>query len=164
MGSSQVVIQLPSETLNPTELGRSWVDSREPPSNPTFRGVSREAQGRAQGRQMTCRNRAMTHGCSALRLDALPRKPAKRQPRGSQEACFTSDSPESVNSKGSSGYTDKQREPSRQRSRTKRSAGYIWHITARAAAGSSPHDLRVGFEGDEEGSPTPLLFCPSPGA
>ena len=35
---------------------------------------------------------------------------------------------------------------------------------AEATAGFIAHDLRVGVEGDEEGSPTPLLFCPSPGA
>ena len=80
------------------------------------------------------------------------------QGEGRKEAYFRSDSPESVNSKGSSGYTNQRTGPACHRSPTKRSAGYKRHITAEAAAGSSPHGLRVGIEGDEEGSPTPLLF------
>jgi len=41
---------------------------------------------------------------------------------------------------------------------TKRSPGYKRHINAEAAAGSSPHDLRVGIKGDEGGVGSTPLF------
>jgi len=52
------------------------------------------------------------------------------QEESHEEAYFRNDSPESVNSKGSSGYTDQRRRASCHQSRTNRSPGNKRHITA----------------------------------